>query len=79
MNRAAAKDNPSEAFAEPEDILTNIMITRGEKLTALERWRSDILQEMSARTEGMTTNGVSDLLSRRLTSLNAAIQELSAI
>lgn len=77
LNRSAAKDNPSDVFGEPEEILTNIMMTRGEKLAALERWRDDILREMSATTEGMTTNGVSDLLSRRLTSIDATIKQLS--
>ena len=77
LNRSVAKDNPSEVFVEPEDIVDNVMMTRGEKLTALKEWRAEILQEMSATTEGMTTNGVSDLLSRRLTSIDASIKKLA--
>lgn len=54
-----AKSNPERFFALPSDLIGEVMLTRGEKLATLERWRSHVLQELAAASEGMQTRGVS--------------------
>lgn len=76
LSRAAAKDNPGQAFAAPADIVSEMMLTRGEKLGALERWRQDVLQELAAAGEGMRTHGVSERLSRLLHEIEEAVRAL---
>jgi hypothetical protein len=53
-----AKSNPERFFALPGDLVGEIMLTRGEKLATLERWRLNVLQELAAAGEGMQTYGV---------------------
>jgi hypothetical protein len=53
-----AKFNPERFFALPSDLVDEVMLTRGEKLATLERWRSHVLQELAAASEGMKTHGV---------------------
>jgi len=77
LSRTAAKVNPGEAFASPADLAAEIMLTRGEKLGALERWRRDILLEMTVTGEGMRTHGLSGRLAMRLDEIDAAIRELA--
>jgi hypothetical protein len=38
-----AKDQPESVFAMPKDVIGEVMLTRGEKLAALKRWRLRIL------------------------------------
>lgn len=77
LSRSAAKQNPGETFDCPADIVAEVMLTRGEKLGALERWRRDVLQEMTATGEGMRTHGPSDRLARLLREIDAAVRLLS--
>jgi hypothetical protein len=53
-----AKINPERFFALPGDLVEEVMLTRGEKLATLERWRLHVLQELAAAGEGMQTHGV---------------------
>lgn len=76
LDRNRAKYAPSEAFAAPEEIFEAVLMTRGEKLAALQRWRREICHEMSASTDGMNTCGVSDLLIRRLHRIDETIDRL---
>jgi len=55
LNRDSAKEQPASIFESPLDIITEIMLTKGEKLATLERWRLSILDELSASNEGMAT------------------------
>jgi hypothetical protein len=59
LNRGLAKDNPERAFSNPRDIVDEVLMTRGEKLATLSRWRQTVLEELSASGEGMRTHGVS--------------------
>lgn len=68
LNRDAAKWNPEIVFEHPRDIADHVLLTRAEKLKALERWRVNILTELAAAGEGMATRGLS---SRRLKILEA--------
>jgi hypothetical protein len=77
LSRSAAKENPGQTFACPAAVVAEIMLTRGEKIAALERWRVDILHEMTATGEGMRTQGSSDRLGRLLRDVDTAIRKLS--
>lgn len=76
LSRAAAKANPGQTFASPADLVAEVMLTRGEKLGALERWRHDVLHELTATGEGMRTRGSSDRLGRLLRQIDVAIRDL---
>lgn len=43
--------------ARPLEILDEQLLTKGEKLATLERWRQSILEELRATSEGMPTDG----------------------
>lgn len=73
LNRSRAKDMPGSVFDAPHEIASEILLTRGEKLATLQRWRDDVLREISASTEGMRTNGLSDDLIQRLAAIEATI------
>ena len=77
LSRSAAKENPGQAFANPAALVEEVMLTRGEKLGALERWRRDVLQEMTATGEGMSADLPTDRLARLMREIDAAIRDLS--
>ena len=68
FNRDAAKQQPEIWFASPMDIVGHRLLTRGEKIVTLERWRLNLLSELAAANEGMRTRGYS---STQLAALNA--------
>ena len=59
LNRDAAKQNPESAFESPLDIVDQQLLTKGEKLATLDRWRQTILEQLGASNEGMHTRGYS--------------------
>jgi hypothetical protein len=59
LNVEAARLDPERHFASPLDIVTEPMLTRGEKLATLERWKLQIYQQLDAGSEGMRTVGTS--------------------
>lgn len=76
LNRSSAKFNPRDTFSDPKQIVEEVMLTRGEKITALESWRRDLLTELTAAGEGMQTHGVSERLARELRSVESALREV---
>jgi hypothetical protein len=48
FNREAAKQQPEIWFATPMDIVGHRLLTRGEKIVTLERWRLNLLGELAA-------------------------------
>jgi hypothetical protein len=48
LNRVLAKQDPEGNFDSPLRIVEETLFTRGEKLATLNRWRSSILDELSA-------------------------------
>ena len=48
-----ARFEPEAVFAHPRDLIDDIMLTRGQKLAALARWRQHLLEKMRATQEGM--------------------------
>lgn len=77
ITRSTAKQNPGQAFTSPAEIVGEIMLTRGEKLGALERWRLDVLQQLNAADEGMRSDDASGHLARLLHEIEAATRDLS--
>ena len=53
LNRDAAKQQPERVFENPLEIVSEILLTKGEKLATLNRWRRSILGELDASDEGM--------------------------
>ena len=66
LNRDAAKQQPESVFESPLEIVNEILLTKGEKLATLNRWRRSILGELDASNEGMATRGYA---SEQLTAL----------
>lgn len=77
LNRDAAKWNPEAVFEHPNDIAEHKLLTRAEKLTALERWRVNILTELAAVGEGMATRGLSSGRLKVLEAVEAAKANLA--
>ena len=57
LNREVAKQQPEFAFEAPLEIVNEVLLTKGEKLATLERWRFSILGELNASNEGMAARG----------------------
>jgi hypothetical protein len=66
LNRDEAKQRPDSYFASPLDIVAEPLLTRGEKLATLERWRLMVTEELNASAEGMRTQGYSAEQARTL-------------
>ena len=77
LNRDLAKDTPERALCHPREIVEEVVMTRGEKLATLTRWRQTVLEELSASGEGMRTQGVSSARIRLLEEIELARAELS--
>ena len=71
LNRDTAKQMPESVFESPLEIVNEILLTRGEKLATLNRWRRSILGELDASNEGMAMLGCA---SEQLTVLEAIEQ-----
>jgi hypothetical protein len=54
VDRSAAKRNPEASFASPQAVAEHLGLTRGEKLTALRRWREQVRHRLDSANEGMT-------------------------
>ena len=79
LNVAAAKLDPAKHFAQPQDIVDTVMLTRGEKIATLERWRLEILRQLDAANEGMRTYGRSSKHAKLLDEIEAARQQLVTV
>lgn len=77
FNRDLAKDNPDRFFETPQQIVEETLLTRGEKVATLNRWRQTMLEELNASGEGMRTHGVSSDRSRLLGQIEQAKAELA--
>ncbi|MEZ5850411.1 MAG: hypothetical protein R3D68_07155 [Hyphomicrobiaceae bacterium] len=77
LPRDAAKYNPAAVFASPQEVVDEVLMTRGEKMATLERWRIDVLLQLSASDDGMRTYRQSGVLSRTLQKIDAAIDRLA--
>ncbi len=46
LDRSFAKRNPARVFDSPSEIVDEKLLTRGEKLGTLNRWRQSILEQV---------------------------------
>jgi hypothetical protein len=76
LNRDVAKQQPAEVFATPLEIVSEVLLTKGEKLATLERWRMSVLDELKASDEGMATRGYSITQLKLLEAIEAAKEAL---
>jgi hypothetical protein len=76
FNSHAAKTTPESVFASPAELASNDMLTRGEKIATLDRWRTKVLHELAAAGEGMHTRGVSSRHADLLSDIDAARRAL---
>jgi hypothetical protein len=79
LNVAGAKLDPAKHFAKPGDIVETVMLTRGEKIATLERWRLEILRQLDAANEGMRTYGRSSKHAKMLDDIEVARQQLLTV
>jgi hypothetical protein len=57
LNRDTAKQQPESAFENPLEIVSEILLTKSERLATLNRWRRSILDELDASDDGMAARG----------------------
>jgi len=57
LNRYAAKLDPESQFDDPQALLDEVGLTRGEKLAALGRWAAQVDRRLASGDEGMPTRG----------------------
>ena len=60
LDRDVAKQHPENVFESPLELVNEVLLTKGEKLATLERWRSSVLGQLDASNEGMPTRGYSN-------------------
>ena len=70
---AVAKHDPASVYSSPLDLVDEVMLTRGEKIATLDRWRQAVLQQLAAADDGMRTQGVSDKLATTLADIGKAL------
>jgi hypothetical protein len=46
---------PETVFEHPREIVCEFLLTRGQKLAALARWRGHLVDKLRATDEGMTS------------------------
>jgi hypothetical protein len=68
LDRDVAKQHPENVFESPLELVNEVLLTKGEKLATLERWRSSVLGQLDASNEGMPTR---DYSNRQLVVLEA--------
>ena len=78
LNRDAAKQQPESVFESPLQIVNEILLTKGEKLATLNRWRRSILGELDASNEGMATRGYASKQLRVLEAIEDAKARLNS-
>lgn len=77
INRDAAKHLPGSQYEHPSEIVAEPLMTRGEKIGTLNRWRQQIIEELSAGDEGMPTRRTSGRHHEILTGIETALSELA--
>ncbi|MBS0243704.1 MAG: hypothetical protein JSS20_16120 [Proteobacteria bacterium] len=68
LPRELAKTDPGAVFSSPEDVVHEVLLTRGEKIATLKRWRQEVALQLRAADDGMSTRRTSaehvDLMQR---------------
>jgi hypothetical protein len=77
LSRAEAKRNPGAAFSSPAEVVDEILMTRGEKIATLKRWRDEIVAQLRAADDGMQTRRTSVAQAELLQKIEAALADLT--
>lgn len=77
INRDAAKHLPSSQYDHPSDVVAEPLMTRGEKIGTLNRWRQQVAEELAASDEGMPTQRTSGRHHALIGAIDAALGELN--
>jgi hypothetical protein len=78
LNREIAKQQPEFVFRTPLELVNEVLLTKGEKLATLERWRLSIVGELDASNEGMATRGYASKQLRVLEAIEDAKARLNS-
>jgi hypothetical protein len=78
LNRLQAKQNPESVFRSPFEIVEEKLLTKGEKVATLNRWRQSLLEELNASGEGMRTHGIASDRARLLQHVEEAKNRLTS-
>jgi hypothetical protein len=78
LPREKAKYNPDAVFDCPDDVVREILMTRGEKIATLKRWRDDVLSQLRAGDEGMNTRRTSAAHADTLNDIEIALAALQS-
>ena len=62
LDRTFAKRNPARVFGSPHEIVVEQLLTRGEKLGTLNRWRQSILDQVDPHEVERRGGGAAQLL-----------------
>lgn len=71
-----ARLNPETQFENPAQLVSEIGLTRGQKLAALRRWEQKIAHELAAASEGMPSTDEDATKAALLSEIGRAILEL---
>lgn len=78
INRDAAKHLPSSQYDHPSELVAEPLMTRGEKIATLNRWRQQIVEELAAGDEGMPTRRTSGRHHELISAIETALDDLAA-
>jgi len=76
ISRDNAKYRPASHYEHPSELVAEPMMTRGEKIATLNRWRQQITDELAAADDGMPTRRTSGQHHRLLEEITDALRDL---
>jgi hypothetical protein len=77
LNIEGAKAHPEAYFSSPFDLVEEVLLTRGEKLATLDRWRTHVLRELEASRVGFLTDGPRESDADLLEAIDQARRQLA--
>lgn len=78
INTKRALDDPEAEFASPVEIVTKVGLTRGQKISSLQKWKFLVQRRLDSSSEGMppAEEGAQTADSELLRRLNNALDGL---
>jgi hypothetical protein len=73
LSIARARLEPEAVFDHPDQLLAEVLLTRGQKIAALRRWRQSLEDRIRAAEEGMQPAHPAETL-RDMATLGALIE-----
>lgn len=77
LPRGEAKLDPGSVFDSPDEIVKEVLMTRGEKIATLKRWRTEVVSQLRAADEGMQPQPASPGQAELLCQIEKALAELA--